>query len=65
MIKVNGRQFPWEENLTIKKLLEKKNYTFPNLVVKINEKVIDPENFEVAVIADGDDVKVIHLITGG
>jgi sulfur carrier protein len=65
MIKVNGLDFPWAEDLSVNKLLKEKNYTFPSIVVKINDQVIDPEDFEITFIANGDDVKVIHLITGG
>ncbi|MBM7854745.1 sulfur carrier protein [Desulfohalotomaculum tongense] len=65
MIKVNGREFPWEEGLTVKKLLQKKNYTFPSIVVKINDRTIAEDEYADALIEDGDDVKVIHLITGG
>jgi len=31
IIKVNGRDFQWEENLTIEGILEKKKYTFPKM----------------------------------
>ncbi|MTI81094.1 MAG: sulfur carrier protein ThiS [Firmicutes bacterium] len=65
MIKVNGRDFPWEEGLTVTKLLEKKNYTFPSIVIKINDKTISEDQWEIMAIEDGDDVKAIHLITGG
>ncbi|MBO8137860.1 MAG: sulfur carrier protein ThiS [Desulfotomaculum sp.] len=65
MIKVNGRDFPWEEGLTVKKLLEKKNYTFPSIVIKINGRTIPEDQWDKTIINDGDDVKAIHLITGG
>ncbi|WP_027365464.1 sulfur carrier protein ThiS [Desulfotruncus alcoholivorax] len=65
MIKVNGRNFEWEKNLTVTKLLQKKNYTFPSIVVQINGKFIPQAQYETALINDGDDVKVIHLTSGG
>ncbi len=65
MITVNGRSFPWEEGLTVRKLLDKKNYTFAMIVVKINGRHIPPDEYETALINDGDDVQVIHMITGG
>ena len=65
MIKVNGRSFEWEEGLTVAKLLQKKNYTFPSIVVQINGKFIPPSQYASALINDGDDVKAIHLTSGG
>jgi len=65
MIKVNGRNSEWEEGLTVRRLLEKKNYTFPSIVVQINEKFIPPSQYETTAINDGDEVKVIHLTSGG
>ncbi|SDK82074.1 sulfur carrier protein ThiS [Natronincola ferrireducens] len=65
MIKVNGRAFEWEENLTVEELLKKKNYTYPKIFVKINDQLIPQNEYAKKVIMDGDDVKVIHLMAGG
>lgn len=65
IIKVNGRDFKWEENLTIEKILEKNKYTFPKIIVKINNEVIEKEDYSSRIVNKGDDVKVIHLLAGG
>jgi len=65
MIKVNGRDREWEENLTVELLLNKCKYTFPLIMVKINGKYISKEKYKDALIADNDDVLVIHSIAGG
>jgi len=65
IIKVNGRDFQWEENLTIEGILEKKKYTFPKIIVKVNGDLIPPEEYSTKIIMNGDDVKVIHLLAGG
>ncbi|QNO14029.1 sulfur carrier protein ThiS [Alkalicella caledoniensis] len=65
MIKVNGRDFQWEEGLTVKGLLEKKKYTFPKIYVRINDELIPQEEYATVEIKDGDDVKVIHMMAGG
>lgn len=51
--------------LTINQLLELKNYTFRMIVVKINDSVIRRHEFDTTMINDGDEVAVIHLISGG
>lgn len=65
MIQVNGRNFEWEEGLTVEKLLEKKRYVFPRIIVKINGIIIKKEDWPTAIINDGDDVKAIHIFAGG
>ena len=56
---------PGKETITVSELLEWKNYTFKFLVVRINDKPIKPKDYAESIIRDGDDVKVIHLISGG
>jgi len=51
--------------LTVSELLKVKNFTFKMLIVKINGKLINKTEYDTAEIADGDDVQVIHLISGG
>jgi sulfur carrier protein len=53
------------ESLTIKDILLIRNYTFPNLVVKINGRLIRKPEYESARVEDGDVVEIIHLISGG
>ena len=53
------------ELLTINDLLKLKNYTFRMLVVKINDKLGPKDDYDHAVITDGDHVMVLHLISGG
>lgn len=65
MIQVNGRDFEWEEGLTVEKLLEKKRYVFPRIIVKINGTIIKKEDWPTTVINDEDDVKAIHVFAGG
>ncbi len=65
-IKLNNRDEKINANyLTVRDLLEKKKYTFPYFIVKINGKLIKKEEYDKAVINDGDDVKVLHMMAGG
>lgn len=65
LIKVNGQDFPWEEGLVVKAVLQMRNFTYPAIIVAINGVWISEDEFETASINDGDDVQVIHLIAGG
>jgi len=65
-ITLNNRQEELNANeLSVSELLKLKNFTFKMLVVKINGKVIRKHEHDSAMVKDGDDVAVLHLITGG
>ena len=65
MIEVNGRKTDWVENETIAQLLKRMRYTFPLVVVKINDKVIPRKDFSETVVPDDSNIAVIHMISGG
>ena len=54
-----------KENCTVDELLKYKNFTFKMLIVKINGNLVRKEDYETTRISDGDDVNVLHLISGG
>jgi len=51
--------------LNVTELLKVKNFTFKFLVVRINNKPVLPSEFDTATISEGDNVVVLHLISGG
>ena len=66
MVRVNNRdEIAWEEGLTVTALLERFRYTFPHIIVKIDGRVVSPEEYPTCTIPDKADVQVIHLIAGG
>ena len=65
MIEVNGRTVEWVENETVKELLKRVRYTFPLVVVKIDDKVVPKDSFSERIIPDNSKIAVIHMISGG
>lgn len=65
MIKVNTEDHPWSKPLSVQDLLDEKGFIFPHIVVKINGVYVEEDDYPSAMIQDGDDVQVIHLIAGG
>jgi sulfur carrier protein len=66
LIRVNDRtEVEWEERMTVSALLERLNYTFPHIIVKVNGDLVRREEYDTRAIPDGADVRVIHLIAGG
>ena len=53
------------EVLTVNELLKAKNFTFKMLVIKINGALVKKTEYETALIYEGDEVHVLHLISGG
>jgi len=54
-----------KETITVSELLKVKNFTFKMLVIKINDVVVKKDDYLTATIKEGDNVQVIHLISGG
>lgn len=53
------------EKMNVQELLKTKNFTFKMLIVKINGKVVKQPEYYNTYIKDGDNVTVLHLISGG
>ncbi len=66
-ITLNNRPEVLEDTaqMTVQQLIEKKNFTFKFLVTKINGKLVKRDERDNAIVRDGDDVAIIHLISGG
>ena len=53
------------DRLTVNELLKVKKFSFKMLIVKINGKLVKKDSYDREVIVDGDNVNVLHLISGG
>lgn len=53
------------ESLTIQQLLDIKKFTFKMLIIKVNGTIVKRDEYEKTEIRNGDNVDVIHLISGG
>ena len=53
------------EQLTVQELLDMKKFTFKMLIIRINGDIVKKTDYNSSVIHDGDDVMVLHLISGG
>ncbi len=58
-------EIPEKSTLTVQELILLKNFTFHMLVTKVNDKLVKKEQRADAQIKEGDDVVVMHLISGG
>ncbi len=53
------------ETLSISELLKMKNFTFRMLVIKVNDVLVKRDAYDSVIVKNGDNVSVIHLISGG
>ena len=53
------------ETLSLTELLEVKSFTFKMLVTKVNGKLIKKDERKTTIIKNGDNIAVIHMISGG
>jgi len=54
-----------DESISVGELIRIKNFTFRMLVTKINDKLVKKEEREESFVKDGDEVVVLHMISGG
>jgi thiamine biosynthesis protein ThiS len=65
-ILLNNREETFDQSdITVSELLTIKNFTWKMLVIKYNGRVLKRNEYDNVRISEGDDVSVIHLITGG
>lgn len=62
---VNGEPHPWREGLTISDLMQEKRFSYPLKTVFVNGTRIDRKAYDTTLLADGDNVQVVHLMSGG
>jgi thiamine biosynthesis protein ThiS len=66
MITINQRErIEWTPDMTVQDVLERMNYTYPEVVIRVNGEVVMNEEYDSYRVPDEADVRVIHLIAGG
>lgn len=54
-----------KDEITLADLIKYKKFTFHLLVTKINHQLVKKNERENVYIKEGDDVQVLHMISGG
>ena len=66
MITVNKQHhLPWYDGMTVRDVLTAMNYTFPQIIVVINDAVVRHDAYDTTTVPDNADVRVVHMIAGG
>ena len=65
-MRLNNRPYTgWREGLSIQDLINENKFTWPKLIVKVNNQLVWPEDYGNVVLLEEDDLQVIHLLGGG
>lgn len=65
-IKLNNREEEFAgDKLSVEEIIALKSYAFKMLVVRLNDQLVKKDMYSSTFVKDGDDLKVIHLVSGG
>ncbi len=63
---LNNRKEVFDQDpMTITEIMQKMNFTFPRLVIKLNGQLIKKDQFATTAVTEADQLDIIHLISGG
>ena len=52
-------------SMTMGELMKNKKFTFKKIIVKVNNKIVEPAEYDSTIINENDNVMVLHLLAGG
>lgn len=53
------------DSLTVSQIMDLKSFHFKMLVVRLNDHLVKKEDYSLTDVKEGDDLKIIHLVSGG
>jgi thiamine biosynthesis protein ThiS len=64
LVRAKGKDIPWEETLTVRKVLQCIGYDIPGILVSVNGRRVRRHEWDNVPVPDGSSVDV-HRIAGG
>ncbi len=64
-MKLNGKQFPLPEAVTISDFLKSQNYPDDKVAVELNGEIIPRTKFKNITLKDSDEVEIVCFVGGG
>lgn len=63
---LNNRNEKFDKNqMSIAEILEVKKFTYQKIIVKLNNVIVDKEQFSETIVSNGDKLVILHLLAGG
>jgi len=65
-ITLNNRPESFDADvISISEILRIRNFTFKMLIIKVNGQLVGKDSYDRQEVREGDDVMILHLISGG
>lgn len=65
MITVNSVKYPFEENSSLKKVLEDLNFNVELTVCEVNKNLVKKIDYDNFIVTDNDEIEVFSFVGGG
>lgn len=65
MITVNSVKYPFEENSSLRKVLQDLNFNVELTVCEVNGKLVRKISYDDFVVTDNDEIEVFSFVGGG
>lgn len=65
MITVNSVQYPFEQNSSLRKVLEDLNFNVELTVCEVNKNLIKKIDYDNFIVTDNDEIEVFSFVGGG
>lgn len=61
----NKNEYFEQDGISIENIMQIKNFTFKMLIIKLNGSFVEKDKYAETIVNDGDDLQILHLISGG
>ena len=65
MITVNSVKYPFEENYSLRKVLEDLNFNVELTVCEVNKNLVKKIDYDNFIVTDNDEIEVFSFVGGG
>ena len=65
MITVNSVKYPFEENSSLRKVLEDLNFNVELTVCEVNKNLVKKIDYDKFIVTDNDEIEVFSFVGGG
>ncbi|WP_311433431.1 sulfur carrier protein ThiS [Finegoldia magna] len=65
MITVNSVEYPFEENSSLRKVLEDLNFNVKLTVCEVNKNLVKKVDYDNFIVTDNDEIEVFSFVGGG
>lgn len=65
MITVNSVTYPFEENSSLRKVLEDLNFNVELTVCEVNKNLVKKIDYDNFIVTDNDEIEVFSFVGGG